>query len=66
MDNDLLKVSKFDAADYLKNEADVHEYLDGVRNENEPRAFLKAINTLVRAKGMVNISKETGIPKEGP
>ena len=64
MDKELLKVSKFDAADYLKNEADMQEYLDEVSSENDPQAFLQAINTIARAKGMAKLSRETGIPRE--
>lgn len=64
MDKELLKVSKFDAADYLKNEADMQEYLDEVSSENDPQAFLQAINTIARAKGMAKLSKDTGIPRE--
>lgn len=65
MDKELLKISKFDAAEYLTDEADVQEYLDEVSNENDPRALLKAIDTLARANGVANISKNTGIPREG-
>lgn len=65
MDKELLKISKFDAAEYLTDEADVQEYLDEVSNENDPRALLKAIDTLARANGVANISKNTCIPREG-
>ncbi len=64
MDEELLKVSKFDAADYLKNDADIQEYLEEVSSENDPQAFLQAINTIARAKGMAKLSRETGIPRE--
>lgn len=64
MDEELLKVSKFDAADYLKNDADMQEYLEEVSSENDPQAFLQAINTIARAKGMAKLSRDTGIPRE--
>lgn len=64
MDKELLKVSKFDAAYYLKNEADMQEYLDEVSSENDPQAFLQAINTIARANGMAKLSRDTGIPRE--
>lgn len=64
MDKELLKVSKFDAADYLKNDADMQEYLEEVSSENDPQAFLQAINTIARAKGMAKLSRETGISRE--
>ena len=64
MDKELLKISKFDAADYLKTHADMEEYLDEVSSENDPQAFLQAINTIARAKGMAKLSRDTGIPRE--
>lgn len=64
MDRELLTVSRFDAADYLKNDADIQEYLDEVSSENDPQAFLQALNTIARAKGMSKLARETGIPRE--
>ena len=64
MYRELLKVSKFDATDYLKHEADMQEYLDEVSSENDPQAFLQAIKTIARAKGMAKLSRDTGITRE--
>ena len=64
MDKELLEVSRFDSADYLKNDADMKDYLDEVSSENSPQALLQAVNTIVRAKGREKLSKDTGIPGE--
>ena len=64
MDKEFLKISRFDAADYLKNDTDMLDYLDEVRNENDPQGLLQAINTIARAKDIVRSFKNTGIPKE--
>lgn len=64
MDKELLEISKFDAADYLKSDADLQDYLDDVSSENSPHALVHAINTIARAKGMAKISKDTNISKE--
>lgn len=64
MDKELLEISRFDAADYLQSDKDIGEYLKEAISENDPRAFLQAVNTIARAKGMSKLSQETGIPRE--
>lgn len=64
MDKQLLKISKFDASDYLKDNIDVQNYLDEVNSENNPAAFLQAISTLARVNGITKLAKDTGIPAE--
>lgn len=64
MDKEALKLSPFDAADYLHTDEDIQEYLDEVISENDPRAFLQALNTVARAKGMSKLAQDTGIPRE--
>lgn len=61
MDKELLNISKFDAADYLTNDLEIQDYLDEVRSENAPQAFLQAINTVARAKGMAKVSRDIDI-----
>lgn len=62
MDKELMKVSKFDAADYLTDDADMQDYLDEMKSENTPQAFLQAIITIARAKSMAKISRDTETP----
>ena len=64
MDKSLLELSRFEAADYLQTEEDMRNYLDEVISENDPEAFLQALNTVARARGMTKLSLETGIPRE--
>ncbi len=64
MDKELLEVSRFDSADYLKNDADMKDYLDEVSSENSPQALLQAVNTIVRAKGRAKLSRDMCILKE--
>ena len=64
MDKELLEISRFDAADYLRSDEDINEYLNEAVSENDPRAFLQAVNTIARARGMARLSQETGIPRE--
>ncbi|WP_022655593.1 addiction module antidote protein [uncultured Desulfovibrio sp.] len=64
MNKELLEVSKFDAADYLHTDDDVRGYLEEVVSEDDPHAFLRALNTVARAKGMSKLAQDTGIPRE--
>ena len=64
MDKSSVKITKFDAAEYLTSEEDIELYLEETLKENDPKAFLQALNTVARAKGMAQLSRETGIPRE--
>ena len=48
----MVKISKFDAADYLKTPEAIAAYLT------------EALATIARAKGMTNVAKETGLSRE--
>ncbi len=60
----MVKVSKFDAADYLKTPAAIAAYLTEAFESNDPAYILSALDTVARAKGMTSIAKETGLTRE--
>jgi probable addiction module antidote protein len=60
----MVKVSKFDAADYLKTPAAIAAYLTEAFETNDPVYILKAFDTVARAKGIADISKTTGLARE--
>lgn len=62
-----IKVSelpKFDAAEHLKTESDIADYLTVVLEENDPAALAEALGTVARARGMSEIAKASGIGRE--
>lgn len=59
-----MKITKFDAAEYLDSNEAVAEYLRVVLEENDPAAFTKALGTVARAKGMTQIAKDTGLGRQ--
>ena len=59
------KLTKFDVAEYLDTDELQTLYLDEVAKENDSAAFIKAIDTVARAKGMTKTAKEAGISREG-
>lgn len=52
------KLTRFDAAEYLDTEKLQTLYLDEVAKENDPSAFLKAIETVARAKRMTKTASQ--------
>lgn len=64
MDKEIFAVSAFDAAEYLKNDAEIQDYLEEARQENTPQALIQAINTIARSKEKTQLHRDMGIPKE--
>jgi probable addiction module antidote protein len=60
----MVKVSKFDAADYLKNPVAIAAYLTEAFETNDPVYILAAFDTVARATGISEISKATGLSRE--
>ncbi len=54
----------FDAADYLDNDAVIAEYLTAAIEDPNPDVFFKALGDVAKARGMGQISKETGLGRE--
>jgi probable addiction module antidote protein len=62
-----IKISElpvFDAAEHLKDEADIAAYLTVVLEENDPAALADALGTVARARGMTEVAKASGITRE--
>ena len=59
--------SRWDAADYLKSEEDMAAYLQACIEEasDDPAFIAAALGDVARARGMVQLAKETGLTREG-
>lgn len=59
--------SRWDAADYLRTEADMAAYLRACIDEAPEDASLltAAIGDIARARGMSQLAKDTGLTREG-
>jgi probable addiction module antidote protein len=60
----MIKVSKFDAADYLKTPFAIAVYLTEAFETNDPGFICAAFDTVVRAKGIDHVAKATGLSRE--
>ena len=54
----------FDAVDYLKTDKDIADYLNAVLDDGDPALFVAAIGDIAKAKGMMEISKKSGVTRE--
>jgi len=57
-------LTRFDMAEYLDSEELIIEYLNQSFEDEDPKAFLKALGTVARARGMSDLARKTGIPRE--
>ena len=59
--------SRWDAADYLKSDDDMAAYLQACLEEasDDPALIAAALGDIARARGMVQVAKETGLTREG-
>ena len=59
--------SRYDTADYLKNDDDIAAYLEAVMQEggDDPAYIMYALGVVARARNMSKLARETGISREG-
>jgi probable addiction module antidote protein len=60
-----VKISRFDAADYLTTPEDCAYFLTDALETKDPGQIAHALGTLARAKGMREVAKKTGLSREG-
>ena len=61
-----IKLRKWDSAEHLKNEEDMALYLEACLQEagNDALFIAKALGNIARAKGMSQLSRDTGLGRE--
>jgi probable addiction module antidote protein len=58
------KTRPYDAAEYLETTEDMAAYLEAALEDGDPTAVVKALGTIARARGMTQISRDTGLGRE--
>lgn len=60
-------LSRWDSADYLRNEADITAYFDAAVEEggDDPAYMLHVLNTIARARGMMKLAHDAGLTRGG-
>ncbi len=61
------KLSRWDSAEYLRNDVDIVAYLDAAIEEagDDPTYMLHVLNTIARARGMMKLASEAGLTRGG-
>jgi len=54
----------WDVAEHLETEEDMAAYLEAALEEGDPALVAAALGDIARAKGMVQIARETGLGRE--
>ena len=59
--------SRYDTAEYLKNDEDIAAYLEAVMEEggDDPAYILHALGVVARAKNMSKLARNAGMSREG-
>ena len=57
-------ISRYDVVEYLDSEALIDEYLKVASQNEDPAIFAKAMADACRARGILQLSKDTGIDKD--
>ena len=55
----------FDAADYLKTEADIAAYLVAASEDGDPKVLVSAMGDVIRARNVSKIARDAGLTREG-
>lgn len=60
----MVRVSRFDAVDYLDSEEVMAEYLAAAMEDANPDVFLAALADVAKARGMAQLAKDAGLGRE--
>ena len=61
----MVKLSRYDTANYLKTEEDIEAYLSAIAEDCDPVLTAHALGVVARARGMSQLARETGISRMG-
>ena len=62
-----IKTTRWDSAEHLQNDEDIKLYLEACFEEadDDPAFIVHALGVIARAKNMSQLSRDTGISREG-
>ncbi|WP_165170092.1 MULTISPECIES: addiction module antidote protein [unclassified Adlercreutzia] len=59
------KATKWDVSEYLATDEDMAAYLNAALEDGDTSVIAAALGDIARAKGMTQLSKETGVTRDG-
>lgn len=60
----MAKFAPLDAADFLDDEETIAAYITSAQEDLNPDVFLTAVRDVVRARGMAQLARDTGLGRE--
>jgi probable addiction module antidote protein len=57
--------SRYDAADYLKSNADIAGYLKAASDDGDPAVLVAALGDVAKARNVSHLAREAGLSREG-
>jgi len=60
-----VKFSRYDTADYLKNEGDIAAYLEAVMEDGDPALIAAALGDVARARNLSQLARDVGMTRQG-
>lgn len=60
-----IKTTRFDPADYLRDEQDIANYLSEIAEDGSPELIASALGDVARARNMSQLARDTGISRVG-
>ncbi len=60
-----IKLSRFDPADYLRDEEDIANFLSEVAADGNPELIASALGDIARARNMSQLARDTGLSRVG-
>jgi probable addiction module antidote protein len=60
----MVRLTPFDAADYLGDDETIAHYLTAALEDDDPNMLLMAIRNVARARGMAQLAKDAGLGRE--
>jgi probable addiction module antidote protein len=65
MADQFTQTTLFDTAEHLKTAEDIAAFLDAAAAEDDPAFMVHALGIAARAHGMMQLSRDTGVSREG-
>ena len=63
-DSQMKDFTIFDPVDFLKTPEDIQYYLEAAAQDEDPRAFIRALRTAAKARGMIELAEKADMPRE--
>jgi probable addiction module antidote protein len=60
----MARISKFEAAEYLKSETPIREFLTAAMEDPNPDVFLAALREAAKAHGIAALAERSGLGRE--